>query len=152
MELAPGRSIVSNKDASSSRGGSDSGRGSASGRDRALDYRSSGADKEKAAGRDYGRESSRSEWDRDRERKEWGGSKGSDKQQQRRRGTVDSRGGSRHYADSSRQEKGYRYLGHRDRSRSEASQMCCCFFGGSCFLRMVLPCFVCFLFCFFGKF
>lgn len=132
MELAPGRSIVSNKDASSSRGGSDSGRGSASGRDRASDYRSSGADKEKAAGRDYGRESNRSEWDRDRERKEWGGSKGSDKQQQRRRGTVDSRGGSRHYADSSRQDKGYRYIGHRDRSRSEvlffpSTTVCPCF-------------------------
>lgn len=118
MELAPGRSIVSSKEASSNRGGSDSGR-SGSGRDRALDYRSSGGDKEKpSGGRDYGRESSRSDWDRERERKEWGGSsKGSDKQQQRRRGTVDSRGGSRHYSDSSRQDKGYRYLGHRDRSR-----------------------------------
>lgn len=118
MELASGRSIVSSKDASSSRGGSDSGRGG-SGRDRALDYRSSGGDKEKpSGGREYGRDSSRGDWDRERERKEWGGSsKGSDKQQ-RRRSTVDSRGGSRHYSDSSRQDKGYRYLGHRDRSRS----------------------------------
>lgn len=102
MELAAGRG---SKDSSSGRGGggSDSGRYSRSERDKGL----------VGGGRDYAREGGggRSD-DRDRDRDRRGGEK------QRRKG--ESRGGSgssssRGYSDR-REDKGYRYSGHRDRS------------------------------------
>eukprot|EP00752_Nemacystus_decipiens_P003660 g3374.t1 len=110
MELASGRG---SKESSSGRGGG--GGGSDSGR-----YSSgSRSEREKGsagAGRDYAREGGggRSGGDRERDRDRRGGEK------QRRKGDSSSRGGggssvSRGYSDR-REEKGYRYSGHRDRS------------------------------------
>lgn len=101
MELAAGRS---SKESSSGRGGG----GSDSGR-----YGRSEREKGPSAGgvRDYAREGGGRSGDRDRDRR--GGEK-----QRRKGGSVDSRGGSgssRSYGDR-REEKGYRYSSHRDRS------------------------------------
>lgn len=100
MELITGRST---KDSGrGGGGGSDSGRYSSSGR----------SEREKAeagGGRDYSRSGGRSDGG--------GGRRGEKQPQARRKGSSDSRGGSgssRHYSDS-RQDKGYRYSGHRDR-------------------------------------
>lgn len=102
MELAAGRSV---KESSSGRGGGDS----ESGRYRSERDRVAGAG---GGARDYAREGGGRSGERDRERDRRGGEK------QRRKGSSDSRGGGgggRHYSDS-RQDRGYRYSGHRDRS------------------------------------
>lgn len=108
MELATGRVVKE-----SSTGPGD--RGSEAGR-----YGSSRSEGEKSGGggaRDYARDGGggrSSDRDRDRDRRGGGG----DKQQYRRKGSAESRGGSgstRHYGDS-RNDKAYRYTSHRDRS------------------------------------
>ncbi|CBN79531.1 conserved unknown protein [Ectocarpus siliculosus] len=111
MELATGRVV---KESSTGPGG----RGSEAGR-----YGSSRSEGDKSGGggaRDYAREGGgggrSSDGDRDRDRRGGGG----DKQQYRRKGSSESRGGSgstRHYGDS-RHDKAYRYTSHRDRSSS----------------------------------
>lgn len=130
MELATGRVISSSSGnkgsaAPGGRAGPDSGR-SSSGRDnnssssRDLEYvtRTKG-ERETLGGREYSREVGRGGSDRDRdrdhERKERGSSKGGSKQQQRLRGSAESRSGSRHYGEN--RDRGYRNSGHRDRSR-----------------------------------
>lgn len=110
MELATGR--IAGKDSSR---GSDSGRGGASGpssskRERDLEHRSSGHGGGGGLG---GREKGRRGDGRDYSREHDWRSKGDKSQHARRSG--ESRGGSSRYSKD--HDPGYRYLGHRDRSR-----------------------------------